>query len=99
TRFSRDWSSDVCSSDLATTGRSVRSWTTLRRRRAARPEPNGGDVTASKPAGQEVGEARGRHAVRSTTGGPGFHRLSRGLQRAVGDRKSVVEGTTTDDGG
>src|SRR5690606_40170744 len=81
TRFSRDWSSDVCSSDLSSSVASMPPWT------APRPLPCAG--VAVKPSRapivvelRRIGPARSAKGTARRSGAGGIRT----------DRKSVVEG-------
>src|SRR3712207_8608416 len=87
TRYWRDWSSDVCSSDLAATRRltgALFAWADL-----GGTEVKGlpGPVHAWRALGESGVESR-FEALRTGHAGP-----------LVGDRKSVVEGKSVDLGG
>src|SRR5690606_39543601 len=92
TRFSRDWSSDVCSSDLTAVSRELGD-----RLGGAGEHLAAKDVVAlaDQPGGahQHVSRADAQELGRP------LRRLVRGLEpeaagEAIGDRKSVVKGET-----
>src|SRR5690606_39994095 len=92
--FSRDWSSDVCSSDLPCAGTASR-----RRGRAARgrrrSRPGGCDRCASRrPGGPRWGWARTSdlEQLALLAGEQGVDRVDVPLRERLEDRKSVVEG-------
>src|SRR5690606_40577680 len=80
TRFSRDWSSDVCSSDLVPHGPGGQAARAGRRLHTAGIEAAGGPV-----AGDDEAVDAGVAGSDAKSPGPGER-----LDVAVGDRKSVV---------
>src|SRR5690606_40285909 len=86
TRFSRDWSSDVCSSDLSGT----------RRGRAMKPRKKGNPKAARKAAASTKSPGK-KGAAKSTAKAGGMRESAASAKsamdamRASEDRKSVVQ--------
>src|SRR5690606_40197636 len=98
TRFSRDWSSDVCSSDLAAAGTVLFvgiGWIlgVDERRVAAAAEARRG-----LPAGSLRGVLELAHGLPSGASGALFRRAESEVESRLADRKSVVEGRSVDRG-
>src|SRR5690606_40366276 len=90
TRFSRDWSSDVCSSDLPTTNRLTadRSATELPPNAAGRERPRG---SGSKPTKAPAGGTSAGPPEAGNAGSDGPREVPDRRWRAA-DRESVGEG-------
>src|SRR5205085_12390641 len=86
TRFDCDWSSDVCSSDLRSAGRSA----STRRSRIRSPTPTSRPSSpARSPTGRRGASPRRTSSPRSRSPP---RRRTRATRRSPRDRKSVVEG-------
>src|SRR3712207_6899993 len=88
TRYWRDWSSDVCSSDLGG-----------RRSGCGAPTSAGSAGRCRRAAGRVRRRARRGPPRRGSRARPPAGRVGRAARRGSRDRKSVVEGKSVDLGG